>query len=58
MAINWQGMQAAGVKNKAKKFVAPAILPRYMTMASFHADLRKDGESRKKFKASGEKGPR
>lgn len=54
MTTNWRAMQAPRDKKDKRVHVAPqGIKPQYMSMGSFHADLFRDGRSRKVFKGCG-----
>ena len=49
-------MQVPIDKTSREALIPFGILPRYVAMGSFHADLRHDGQSRKKYKCTREFG--
>lgn len=54
--VNWKAMQVPIDKTSREALIPFGILPRYVAMGSFHADLRHDGQSRKKYKCTREFG--
>ena len=51
---NWKAMQVPRDKKDKRVHVAPqGLKTRYMSMGSFHADLSRDGKSRKVFPGKG-----
>lgn len=53
MSTNWRALQVPMDKNTKESPRQVGILPRYMSMGSFHADFSKGGKSRKLYKCTG-----
>ena len=49
---NWRALQSPQDKTTKKHPVPHGVYLRYLSMGSFHADIRKDGRSRKKYKCT------
>ena len=51
---NWKAMQVPHDKTTKEPMIPSDVLPKGLSMGSFHADVRKDGRSRKVYKCTRE----